>query len=118
MATITLGIGPHSSLLFSAVEVFRLHGTLIICVYNNYHKHWTVEDSDFGAVSLCFLFVYEISLEPLNGFAPNSHGRRFMVPRSDEFEGQGQISKVKVTRDTKTAFFGPNFGFLRAMCAW
>jgi len=23
-----------------------------------------------------FLFVYEISREPLNGFAPNSHGRR------------------------------------------
>jgi len=23
-----------------------------------------------------FLFVYEISQEPLNGFAPNSHGRR------------------------------------------
>ena len=30
----------------------------------------------FGAVSLLFLFVYEISRESLNGFAPNSHGRR------------------------------------------
>jgi len=31
----------------------------------------------FGAVSLCvFLFAYEISREPLNGLAPNSHGRR------------------------------------------
>jgi len=26
--------------------------------------------------SVSFLFVYEISREPLNGFAPNSHGRR------------------------------------------
>jgi len=29
----------------------------------------------FGAVCDFFLFVYEISLEPLNGFAPDSHGR-------------------------------------------
>ena len=44
------------------------------------------------------LFVYEISPELLNGFAPNSHGRR-LVPRSDEFEGH---------QDKKTAFFGPS----------
>ena len=51
-----------------------------------------------------FLFVYEISHEPLNGFAPNSQGDRVcLVPCSDEFEGRGQRSKVKVTRD-KTAF--------------
>jgi len=30
----------------------------------------------FFAPSVCFLFVYEISWEPWNGFAPNSHGRR------------------------------------------
>jgi len=31
----------------------------------------------FLASSVCgFSFVYEISPEPLNGFAPNSHGRR------------------------------------------
>jgi len=30
----------------------------------------------FGVVSLCFLFVYEISPESLNGFAPNSQERR------------------------------------------
>jgi len=29
----------------------------------------------FVALSVTFLFVYEISREPLNGFAPNSHGR-------------------------------------------
>ena len=29
----------------------------------------------FLALSVTFLFVYEISREPLNGFAPNSHGR-------------------------------------------
>jgi len=37
-----------------------------------------------------FLFVYEISPQPLNGFAPNSHCRR-----SDAFKGRGQRSKVK-----------------------
>jgi len=30
----------------------------------------------FLALSVTFLFVYEISLELLNGFAPNSQGRR------------------------------------------
>jgi len=30
----------------------------------------------FWALSLTFLFAYETSREPLNGFAPNSHGRR------------------------------------------
>ena len=30
----------------------------------------------FLALSVTFLFVYEISLEAPNGFAPNSHGRR------------------------------------------
>jgi len=49
----------------------------------------------------------------MNGFAPNSHGKR-LVPRSDEFEGRGQGSKVKVT-GVKTAFFGP-FGSMRAVC--
>jgi len=29
----------------------------------------------FLALSVTFLFVYEISPEPLNRFAPNSHGR-------------------------------------------
>ena len=33
--------------------------------------------SAFSAIAeLLFLFVYGTSCEPLNGFAPNSHGRR------------------------------------------
>ena len=43
----------------------------------HYRTQWTVEGSVFGTVSLWFLSVDEISLQPLNGFAPNSHGRRF-----------------------------------------
>jgi len=30
----------------------------------------------FLELSVAFLFVYEMAREPLNGFAPNSHGRR------------------------------------------
>jgi len=77
-----------------------------------YHTQWTAEGSVFGAASLVF-FVYEISREPLNEFAPNSHGRRArktcLVPRSDEFEGQRSRSP-----GTKAAFFGPFCG-LRAV---
>jgi len=39
-------------------------------------------------------------------------GKTCLVPRYDEFEGQGQRSKVKVTRD-KNGIFSP-FGGLRA----
>jgi len=52
----------------------------------------------FLAPSACvFLFVYEMSREPLNGFAPNSHGRC-------------------VWSLARMAFFGP-FGGLRAVYA-
>jgi len=39
-----------------------------------------------------------------------------LVPRSDQFEGQAQRSKIKVTRDKK-AFVGP-FGGLRVVYVW
>jgi len=45
------------------------------------------------------LFVYEISRKPLNGFATNSHWKTCLVPRWDDFECQGERSKVKVTKD-------------------
>jgi len=35
-----------------------------------------LRDVLFLALSVTFLFVYEISREPLNGFSPNSQGRR------------------------------------------
>ena len=50
----------------------------------------------FLALSVTFLFVYEISREPLNGFAPNSHtGKTCLVPRSDEFECQDRTNKKR-----------------------
>jgi len=73
----------------------------------------TAEGSVFGAVSLCFLFVYEISRERLNEFATNSQGRRvWSLARTS--------LKVKVKRQrsrspgTKKRIFDP-FGDLRAV---
>jgi len=59
------------------------------------------------APSVCvFLFVYKISREPLNGFAPNSHGRRVWSPLG---RVQGQRSKVKgqCHQGQKNGIFGP-----------
>jgi len=60
--------------------------------------------------------VYEISREPLNGFAPDSHGRHVL--------SLAQMSlKVKVkgqklwSQGQKTAFFG-TFGGLRVVYVW
>ena len=64
----------------------------------------------FLALSVTFLFVNQLSREPLNGFAQNSQGRR-VWSHSDEFESQSQKSNVKVTRDKKKRHFGP-FGVL------
>ena len=49
-----------------------------------------------------FLFVTQISREPLKGFAPNSQERR-VWSRARKSECQGQRSKVKITRDKKRA---------------
>jgi len=56
----------------------------------------------FWALSVTFLCMkYGLSRKPLNAKFTR---KTSLVPRSDEFEGQGQRSKVKVTRDKKTAF--------------
>jgi len=62
-----------------------------------------------------FLFVYEIhvSLELLNRFAPNSHGRR-LVAHSNEFEVQGQRPR---SPGTQNGIFGP-FGGQHAVYVW
>jgi len=64
----------------------------------------------FLALSVTFLFAYEISLEPLNGFTPNSQGRR-LVPRSDEFECQ-----VQGHEGQKTTFSALSVACERFMC--
>ena len=59
-----------------------------------------------------FLFVYEKSREPLNGFGPNSRGRRVwsLARRSLKVTVKGQGHQGQ-----KVSFFGP-FGGLRAVC--
>jgi len=46
----------------------------------------------FLALSVTFLYVYEIYREPLNGFAPCSHGRRVwsLAPTSLNVTVKGQ----------------------------
>jgi len=60
----------------------------------------------FSVPLVCgFLFVYEISWNPLNGFAPNSHGRHAWSSLRRVWR-----SKVKVTRDKNGTFWRPACG--------
>ena len=70
----------------------------------------------FLALSVTFLFMYEISWELLNGFAPNSDGRRFrsLARTSMKVKVKGERSR---SPGTKTVFFG-TFGGLRAVYVW
>jgi len=70
----------------------------------------------FLALSVTFLFVYEIFREPLNGFATNSYGRRaWSIARTTlKFKVKGQMSR---SSGTKAAFFSP-FGGLRVVYVW
>ena len=66
----------------------------------------------FLALSVAFLFVYEISPEPLNAFAPNSQGRHVLslalANLNVKVKGQGH-------QEQKPVFFGP-FGGLCTVC--
>jgi len=68
----------------------------------------------FLALFVTFLFVYEISPEPLNGFVINSQGRHaWSLARMSlnvKVKGQGHQGQ-------KTAFFGP-FSSLCAVYVW
>ena len=74
----------------------------------------TARGSVFGAV--CDLFVHEISREPMNRFAPNSHGRHVwsLARKGGNVKVKGQRSR---SPGTKTGIFGP-FGDLRAVYVW
>ena len=70
-----------------------------------------LQNSVFLTKSVCGFFVYEISQEPLDGFAPNSHGRRVwsLAWTSLKVKGQGHQGQKRI--------FGP-FGGLRAVYVW
>jgi len=84
-----------SPLLFWSMFIDILH---LLKIITGYRTQWTAEVSVFGTVNLWILFAYEISLEPLNGFVPNSHGRHVCSVA-------WMSLKVKVTRDKKNTFF-------------
>jgi len=81
-----------------------------------YRTQWTAEGSVFGAVCLCFLFVYEIYREPLNGFAPNSRGRRIWSLVRTTLKVKVKAQGLR-SPGTKNGIFGP-FGGLRAVYVW
>jgi len=62
----------------------------------------------------CFLFVYEISPEPLNGFTPNSHGRRVLSLSQTSLKVKVKChrSRSPLTED-KNVIFSP---FISAAC--
>jgi len=63
----------------------------------------------FGAVSMRFLFMCELSLEPLNVFVPNSQERRVWSLAATSLKAKPM---VKVTRE-KNSIFRP---FRRSAC--
>jgi len=68
----------------------------------------------FLALSVTFLFVYEISREPVNGFVPNSHGRRVW-----SFARRSLNIKIKcqrsMSRGTKRHFSASSAACVRFM---
>jgi len=69
----------------------------LIIIIPYYRTQWTAEGSVFGAVSLwLFVCVWNRTAERI---CAKFTRKTCLVPRSDEFEGQGQRSKVKVTSD-------------------
>jgi len=62
----------------------------MICATFCFRRPWT------------FLFVYEISLEPLNGYVPNSQGRRVWTSLNVKVEGKRSRSP-----GTKNGIFWP-----------
>jgi len=66
----------------------------------------------FLALSVWFLFVYEISREPQNGFAPNSHERRVwsLARMSLKVKVKGQGSRSWGTKRHFRPFRRPGCG--------
>ena len=84
----------------------------LLLLLSNYHAQQTVEGSVFGTVSLCF-FCLSIS-GTAEWICAKFTRKMCLVPRSDEFEGQGQSSRSPWT---KMAFFGP-FSGLHVVYVW
>ena len=99
-------------------RLFRLHNFLNIAIHLLPHAvNWV--RFCFGDVTFFFVCVCVWNISGTVEWICAKFTRKTrLVPRleSEEFEGQGQKSKVKVTRD-KNCIFGP-FGGLRAVYVW
>jgi len=93
--------------LYAMLNCLFLHWVKRLMCY--YRTQRTAEGSVFGAVC-----VWNIS-GTVERICAKFTRKTCLIPRSDEFEGQGQTSR---SPETKTAFiFGP-FGSLRAVYVW
>jgi len=103
------GVDDYVAKTFGSLSTFLTELPLLLTTRSELRKVL------FLALSVCvLLFAYEISREPLNGFAPNSHGRRVWSPAWTSLKvmvkGQGHQGQ-------KTAFFCP-FGDLHVAYVW
>ena len=77
----------------------------------------TVEGSVLvKSVCVFFLFVYEISLQPLNGFVPNSHRSRVSTLAWTTLKVDVKGERLR-SPGTKNSIFRP-FSSLRAVYVW
>jgi len=102
--------GTHWRHLTNTTEPSVCGGDAALCqiTLTTYYYHFTARSELRGVlfwrrqfVVFKFLFVYEISREPLNRFAPNSHGRRIGPSLGRVWRS---TSNVKVTRDKNGIF--------------
>ena len=93
-------------------QLFCYRFVWLYCDLVYYRIQWTAEGSVFFTLSVTFLFVHEISPEPLNGFAPNSQGRRiWLLARTSlnvKVKGQGHQGQ-------KRRFSAPSSACVRFM---
>jgi len=102
-ATITLGIGPHSSYHYFKSTSTKLQAGILITKCNMVVLLLPHASKVLFLALSCLTFSFFVCASNISGTdewicAKFTHGKR-LVPRSDEFECQGQRSKVKVSRD-------------------
>jgi len=78
-------------------------------------RQWTAEGSVFDTVSLLFFACAWNISETAEGICAKFTGKTCLVPRLDDFEDQGQKSKVKVTMGKKLHFLAFLPAYVRFM---
>jgi len=111
--------GKHSKSWTERVPVKEIRKDSFICNRFCSERLWILPHA-VNCVRFCFwrcllLFVWVWNISgTAERICAKFTEKTWFIHRSDEFEWQGQRSKVKVTRDKNGIFFGP-FGCLRAV---